>query len=153
MNPGLAVFALASMEATLERSLRLRRTYSVLLATFALVALLLAAGGVYGVLSYAVAQRSHEIGIRVALGARRHAVLGMVLRQGVGLVIAGLTFGFLASIAMGRLLGSLLFGITPRDPATYAAVGAVLVMSALLATLSPARRAVGVDPVRTLRES
>jgi predicted permease len=153
MNPGLAVFALASMEATLERSLRLRRTYSVLLATFALVALLLAAGGVYGVLSNAVAQRSHEIGIRVALGARRHAVLGMVLRQGVGLVIAGLTFGFLASIAMGRLLGSLLFGITPRDPATYAAVGAVLVLSALLATLSPARRAVGVDPMRTLRES
>jgi ABC-type antimicrobial peptide transport system permease subunit len=152
IDPGLAVFSLETMRDALDRSLRLRRTYSALLALFGLIALLLAAGGIYGVVSFVVAQRTHEIGIRLALGARRAALLGLVLRQSVGLVSVGLVLGFGASLLTGQVIRTLLAGVTPVDPRTFALVAAILLAGGVLAALLPARRAVRVDPVRTLRQ-
>ncbi len=118
---------------------------------FALIALLLAAGGLYGVLSHAVAQRTNEIGIRLALGARAGRVLGMVVRQGLVLVLAGLGLGLAAALAIGSVLTSLLFGVSARDGVTYAAVSVLLLGAGALACFFPARRAVSVDPLIALR--
>jgi ABC-type antimicrobial peptide transport system permease subunit len=122
-----------------------------LLGSFAALALVLAAIGVHGVLSYAVQQRKHELGIRMALGAQRSAVLGMVVWQGMTLSLVGIGLGVLGALAVTRLLGALLFGVTPRDIATYAVVTVAITMVAALASFLPARAATAIDPATSLR--
>jgi putative ABC transport system permease protein len=117
---------------------------------FSVAALVLTAIGIYGVLSFAVAQRSREIGIRVALGAQAHQIRGLVVAQSLRLVAAGLAIGIPASMALARLFSTLLFGIAPSDPATIAAVVLTTVAAGLLAAYLPAHLATRVDPVRVL---
>jgi putative ABC transport system permease protein len=127
------------------------RFYLLLLGSFAAVALALAAIGIYGVMSYSVARRSTEIGIRMALGARRADVLRLVMREAVGVVAIGGSIGLAGALLLTRLMGALLYGVGTADPVTFAAVCAVLAMVALLATYVPARRAIRVDPLKALR--
>jgi putative ABC transport system permease protein len=122
------------------------------LGTFAALAILLTAIGIYGVMSYAVTQRTREIGIRMALGADRHDVLGLVLRQGVTMVMLGLSVGVIAALLMTRVLRTLLFGVSPTDPAVFAGIIVLLSTTAALATYVPARRATRVDPLVALRD-
>ncbi|HSM77603.1 MAG TPA: FtsX-like permease family protein, partial [Bryobacteraceae bacterium] len=124
---------------------------TVALTVFAGVALLLAALGIYGVMSYTVAQRTHEIGIRAALGASRADTWKLVASQGMGLALIGLLIGSAASFATSRLLGSLLYGVHPTDPLTFTAMGMVLALTALAACSLPAWRAMRVDPLEALR--
>ena len=123
----------------------------LIVGLFAVVALVLAAVGLYGVTAYSVAQRTRELGIRLALGAQPGDVLRIVLGQGARLVIVGLAIGTLASLALTRMMTTLLFGIGTRDPMTFAAVGVLLAAVSLLACYIPARRAMRVDPVVALR--
>ena len=118
---------------------------------FSLVALVLAAAGIYGVISYAVTQRTQEIGIRMAMGASPGEVLRTVLRGGMGLVTAGAAAGLAVTLGTAALLEKLLFGVSPRDPAVYGAVLLLVAGVGALANTIPARRAAGVDPVRALR--
>ncbi len=140
-----------SLETMAAESLTLRRASMLVLLFFAATALALAALGLYGVMAHAVAQRTHEIGVRMALGAERARVLRMVVGEGVRLAGAGLAVGLLGSLILTRLLSSMLFGVSPTDPATLAAAALVLAATALLASLIPARRATRVDPMVALR--
>jgi ABC-type antimicrobial peptide transport system permease subunit len=128
------------------------RLYAILVGSFAAVALLLAGIGVYGIVAQTVASRTREIGVRLALGASREAVLGMVFRQGAKLTLAGLGFGLAAAAGTSGLITGLLHGVEPVDPWTYAAVALLLGLVAATACLAPARRAARLDPGRTLRE-
>ena len=128
-----------------------KRLSFLLLGSFAATALLLAAVGIYGVLAFSVAQRTQEIGIRMALGARRRDVLWMVFGQGLRLALAGVALGVTAAFGVTRLMSGLLFGVSPTDPATLVAVSALLLGVALLACVVPARRATRVDPMVSLR--
>ena len=128
-----------------------RRFTLVLLASFAGTAVLLAIGGLYGALSYIVSQRARDIGVRVALGASARAISGLVIRQGMTPAIVGLGVGLLASVAIGRVVESMLFGISSRDLVTYTTVITLMVSGALAACLFPARRAASVDPAVSLR--
>jgi putative ABC transport system permease protein len=118
---------------------------------FSLTALVLASIGIYGVISYSVAQRTREFGVRMALGAQTSDVLRLVLRRGVMLTLSGLLIGLLGAIVLTRFLASLLFGVTPTDPVTFTVVPLVLAGVALLASYFPARRATRVDPLQALR--
>jgi putative ABC transport system permease protein len=140
-----------TMEALLSDSVARRRLYVVLLGVFSGVALLLAATGIYGVVSYSVNQRTREIGIRVALGAHRRDVLRMVLGKGVQLALIGEAIGFLVALGLARLIASMLFGVAAADPTTFAAVALLLTSVALAACFFPARRAIRVDPMVALR--
>jgi putative ABC transport system permease protein len=122
-----------------------------MLSVFAVIAAILAAIGIYGVLAYAVVQRTREIGIRMALGAQRAQVLGLVLRKGATLTVAGIALGLAGAAAGTRLLQDLLFGVTPLDPTTFAAVSVLFGLVATLASYLPARRATTVDPMVALR--
>ncbi len=128
-----------------------RRFYGMLLAVFAAIAVCLAAVGVYGVISYSVSQRRHEIGVRMALGAGRREVLGLVLRQGVSMSAIGIAAGIAGALAVTRLLSNLLYGVRAADPITFAAVSLLLGLVVLAACYVPARRAVRVDPLVALR--
>jgi ABC-type antimicrobial peptide transport system permease subunit len=132
-------------------SIRIRRFVLVLLGGFAALALFLAAVGTYGVMAYSVADRTREIGIRVALGATRPMVLGHVLTETMKLTLAGLVFGGLAALALTRFIASMLFGVSPTDAVTYLLVSFVLGSVALLASYLPARRATRIDPLVALR--
>jgi putative ABC transport system permease protein len=135
------------MSASIARD----RFFTVLFGTFGALALLLAAIGVHGVLAYSVARRTQEIGVRMALGARPRAVIGLVVGQGARLVAMGLVAGLLCALALARLVASLLYRTDPYDAVTFAVVPAVLVITALLACAVPAWRASRVDPITALR--
>jgi putative ABC transport system permease protein len=151
VDPGLPLYDVLTMEQVIEDSLAGRRLNLWLLAIFAGIALVLSAAGLYGVISYLVAQRTREIGVRMALGAQTRDVLRLVLRQGAGLIAAGLLLGLIAAFAFTRVLESLLYGVSARDPLTFAALAALLAVVALLATWMPARRASQVDPIQAIR--
>lgn len=151
LEPQAAVVDPRTMETILARSIARQSFTMVLLLISATMAMLLSAIGIYGVVSYIVAQRRGEIGVRVALGARVRDVTGMVLRQSLGLALLGVVVGVLAAIATTRFLGALLYGVSPGDPVTLAAVPLVLLAVAALASFVPARRAARVDPVEALR--
>jgi putative ABC transport system permease protein len=150
MDADLPLFSVRTMAERVRRSLWARRAYSWLFGAFALVALFLAAAGIYGVISYAVVQRTSEIGIRMALGASPNDVLAGVLRTGMSMVAAGAVAGAAAALGASRLLERLLFGVSAYDPAVYATVLAGVAAVGLLANLIPARRAAGIDPITAL---
>jgi putative ABC transport system permease protein len=151
LDPDLAVYQVRTMEEALRRSLTTRSAYSWMLAVFALLALLLALGGTYGVTAYLATQRTREIGIRLALGARSADIRRSVLRGSLAVVAGGAVAGLVGSLAAARGLASLLFGVPPHDPRVLLGAGAVLAASALLASWLPAARAARVDPMSTLR--
>jgi putative ABC transport system permease protein len=151
IDPSLSVLNVETLTDRIQQSLGGERTQATLLGTGGVLALLLAAIGLYGVMSYSVAQRTREIGIRMALGAGRGSVMGLVLKQGVTLVSAGVVLGLGAAFAITRLLASLLFGVSAADPITFVGTSAVLLIVALLASYVPARRATKVDPIIALR--
>jgi putative ABC transport system permease protein len=150
-DPGVTLNQVESMQQTLSQAVALPRFDTVLLGAFAAVALLLAALGIYGIVAYSVAQRTHEIGVRMALGAGQAGVLAMVIRQGAGLALAGILLGLAGAFALTRLLSGLLFGVNATDPITFAAVALGLMAVALFASFIPARRATRVSPVVALR--
>ena len=146
-----AVFNVRTMEQALAKSVSARRFSMILLTVFAALALILAAVGIYGVISYSVAQRTREVGIRMALGAQTTDVLKLVVRDGLKLVVIGVLVGLGGAVMLTRLMATLLFGVTPTDGLTYGAVTVVLIGVALVACLIPARRATKVDPLVALR--
>lgn len=151
VDPDVAASGIRTMEQFVSASLAPRRFNLVLLAIFACAALLLAVSGMYGVLSYSVNQRTHEIGVRMALGARPGDVLKLVVVQGMALTTVGLVLGLVASLGLTHFLSSLLFGVRPADPLTFIGISSVLAGVALLASYVPARRAARVDPMVALR--
>jgi len=151
LDPQQPVANVRTMEDVVTASVGQRRLVMLLAGLFAGVALLLAAVGLYGVLAYLVAERTREIGVRVALGAPRGAVLGLVVRRGLALTALGVLAGLAGAAALTRLMQNLLFDVTPSDPVTYGTVVGVLVAVALAASLVPAWRATRVDPVTALR--
>jgi putative ABC transport system permease protein len=151
VDKSLPVYALKPMTENLHDSLARRRFNLILLSVFSGVALLLAGVGIYGVISYGVTQRTHEMGIRMALGAKPRDVLTLVVRQAMVLALGGVGIGLLASLALTRLMKGLLFSVSVTDPMTFAAIALLMTLIALLACLIPARRATKVDPLVALR--
>jgi putative ABC transport system permease protein len=151
LDPLLPVARVSTMDELLVQSVAGPRFRTTLLGIFAAVALLLAAVGIYGILSYTVGQRTREIGIRMALGAGRRNVLALVLGQGMALAGIGVGAGLVAALVLSRVLAGLLFGVSPTDPATFGVVSLVMIGAALLACYLPARRATRVDPMMALR--
>ena len=145
------IYATRTLEQIISGSLAERRFAMLVLIIFAATALLLAAVGIYGVMSYAVTRRTHELGIRVAMGASRREIVGLVVQQGMRLAAIGMAAGLVAAIGLTRLMAGLLYGVRPADPATLAAVALLLGGIALMACYIPARRATAVDPVVALR--
>jgi putative ABC transport system permease protein len=151
LDPSLPVASVRPMTDVVAAALAAPRLTGSLLGAFAIIALALAAVGIYGVLAYVVSQRTQEIGIRLAIGASRSQVLAMVLVQGLGLAAAGLVAGLAGAFALTRLMAGLLYEVQPNDPLTFVAVPAMLLLVALLASAVPARRAVRVSPTTALR--
>jgi putative ABC transport system permease protein len=152
LDHNIAVSQIRSLEQVVDRATWRERFFTVLLTVFSALALLLAAVGLYGVLSYAVSLRTHEIGIRMALGASARQVQAMVMRQGLMLTGLGLSCGILAALALTRLLTTQLYHVSPSDPRTFIAVTAILLCVAVVAAFIPARRATQVEPLTALRE-
>jgi putative ABC transport system permease protein len=151
VDPKLALYEVKTMDDAVNESLWRQRVQSRVLGVFAVLALLLAAVGLYGLVSYSVLQRTREIGLRVALGAQRSDVLALVYGQGGRLVVAGLAIGLALGALLARALGSLLYDIAPTDLASYALAAGVIAAIAFAALYVPARRAVAVDPLRAMR--
>ena len=151
VNRSIPLAGVRTMESLVSAWMLQRKFTMLLLAIFAGLALLLAAIGIYGVMSYAVSQRTHEIGIRMALGAQRSDVLKLIVGPGMRLAGAGVLFGVAASLALNRLITGLLFGVSAADPVTFVLVALGLCGTALLANYVPARRAAKVDPMVALR--
>jgi putative ABC transport system permease protein len=151
LDKDLPVFRVKTMEQFVSDSMAQRRFTMALVGIFASVAMALACVGLYGVLSYSITQRSHEIGIRMALGANAADVLRLVVGQGMLLALAGVALGSVAAFLLTRLMANLLFGVTAGDPLTFVTVAALLTLVALAACLAPALRATRVDPIEALR--
>jgi putative ABC transport system permease protein len=151
MDKDLPVTDVEELSALVDASTAQPKFRTTLLGLFAVIALILAVTGIFGVISYSVSCRTREIGIRVALGASRSAILQMVLRETLVLAFVGLAIGIPCSLAASRLVGNFLYGVTPSDPATLAAVALMLTAVAALAGYVPARRAMRVDPMVALR--
>jgi putative ABC transport system permease protein len=151
VNKDLPFASIATVDTLISRSLGERRFNLILLGSFALIALLLAGVGIYGLISFSISRRTHEIGVRMAMGARTGDILRMVLKEGLMLTVAGVGLGLAASIALTRLLESLLYDTSATDPLTFAVISLVLASVALAACFVPARRATKVDPMVALR--
>jgi predicted permease len=151
IDPTLAVFDVRTMDTQISKALFVPRATAMLFGLAGLMGLLISTVGIYGVISFSVARQTKEIGIRVALGARRAQVLGMVLRQGLVLTFAGSAIGLGVALALSRMAASLLYGVSPTDSLTFLAVPALLILIAIVACLVPARRAATLDPIRALR--
>jgi putative ABC transport system permease protein len=152
VDPGIPVFAVRTLNEVVAKSLADRRFALTILAVFAGVALLLASIGIYGVMAYTFSQRTHEIGVRVALGAQRSDILRMALGEGMVLVAVGLGVGLIGAVIVTRFLRSMLFSVTATDPLTFASIALLLAAVALFACFIPAQRATQVDPLVALRE-
>ena len=150
-DPELPVFDIRTMTKAMQQELLGLRYVEVMMVIFGVMALVLASIGIYGVLAYSVSERTHEIGLRMALGAGQPTVLGMVIRRGMLLALAGLAVGFTLAFGLARLLASLLWGVTASDPLTFGGISSVLALVALAACYIPARRAASVDPIVALR--
>jgi ABC-type antimicrobial peptide transport system permease subunit len=151
IDPDQPITGVRTLDEVLAASAAQRRFNMTLLASFAALAVVLALIGVYGVIGYSVAQRTREIGIRVALGATRSDVVALVVRAGMGWSLVGVAGGFAGALGLSRLISGLLFGVTPNDPATFVAIALAMLGVALAATYIPARRAASVDPIAALR--
>jgi len=151
LDPDLPLFRIRTMEQLVAQHTAGARTETLLVGLFAGLALLLAAVGIYGVMAYLVAQRTPEIGIRMALGARRSDVLRLVIGRGLKLTLIGIAIGNAAALGLTRFLASLLYDVKPTDQVTFIAVSLILTTAALLACFVPARRATKVDPMVALR--
>jgi predicted permease len=151
LNSSSAVYNMETVDEIISNSLSSRRFSMILMGVFAALALLMASIGIYGVISYLTSQRTHEIGIRMALGAGKSDVLVMVVRQGLKVVLVGVAIGIAGALVLTRFLASLLFGVRPTDPLTFTAVSLILIAVALLACYIPARRASKIDPMVALR--
>jgi len=151
-DPNQPIGSIGTMESAISATVAEPLFQARLIGAFSVVALVLAAIGIYGVVAYSVAERTHEIGIRVALGAGRADVIGMVLRRLLVLLVPGMAFGVIGALATTRVLSSLLFEIRPNDPATFITVAVLLAAVAIMAGMVPARRASRVDPLVALRE-
>jgi predicted permease len=152
LDPQMPISRFASLENFVSRALAKQRFNTLLLAIFAATALVLSSVGLYGVMSFLVSQRSREIGIRMALGGQIGAIRGMVLREGILIALTGLAVGVVVSLALGKMLSGLLFGVAATDTATYITISALLLAVGCAASYGPARRATRVDPVAALRE-
>ncbi len=150
-DPQAPVDEIATLQDLVSQSVATPRLYMTVLATFAAFALIIAAVGLFGVLSYTVAQRSREIGVRSALGAQVRDIVGLVVRQSIGIALVGLAAGMIAALWLTNTLRTFLYGVTPHDLASFAAVAAVLLLVSIVASIVPARRAARVDPVKVLR--
>jgi putative ABC transport system permease protein len=151
MNAEQVISGAQTMNEVISNSLAARRFSMILLGVFAGLALLLSSVGIYGVISYLVGQRTHEIGIRMALGAGRSHVLRLVLGHGLRMTSLGVVIGLAASVGLTRLMANMLYGVSPTDPLTFAGVALILALVALTACYIPARRAMRVDPIVALR--
>jgi putative ABC transport system permease protein len=151
MNPQLPLFAIGTLEGQLSETLSTPRFRAVLLVGFALIALLLAMIGIYGVTAHAVGQRTHEVGIRMALGAKRSDVLALIVVQHLRPALVGMAVGVAFAIVFSRFLAALVYGVKATDPLTFIAMGAALAVVTLAACWIPARRATRVDPLVALR--
>jgi ABC-type antimicrobial peptide transport system permease subunit len=151
VDPAQPIYAVQTMNLVIENTVRDKSLNSTLLSVFAGLSLLLAMIGVYGVMSYTVAQHTREIGIRMALGARPRSILKLILGRGFVLVSIGVVIGVLASFGLTRFIENMLFGVTPTDPLTFIMIVSILGVVALLACLIPAQRAMRVDPIVVLR--
>jgi len=151
LDPNLPLYDVKTLDEHLRFALFPSRVAALVLGVFGLVALLLAAMGIYGITSYAVAQRTHEIGIRIALGAQLRDVLRLVLTHGLKLAVIGVSLGLIGAYVATRAITSLLYGVSATDPLTFGVVSVALVIVAVLACYIPARRATKVDPLVALR--
>jgi putative ABC transport system permease protein len=151
VDKSLPMFAFKPMTEHVRETLSRRRFNLILLSIFSGVALVLAAIGIYGVISYGVTQRTHEMGIRMALGAKPRDVLTLVIRQAMMLALGGVGIGLLASLGLTRLIKGLLFSVSVTDPMTFVAIAVLMIFIALLACLIPARRATKIDPLIALK--
>ncbi len=152
LDSRVPILQIKTLSEQVDESLRRERLLAVLSGFFGLLALLLAAVGLYATISYSVTRRTHEIGIRIALGAERRDILKLVLLQASRLVLIGMGMGLIATVALTRVISSFLFGVTATDPATLIGISLLLTGVALLATYIPAHRAMKVDPMVALRE-
>jgi putative ABC transport system permease protein len=152
IDPELPLYSVRTMAARMHESLADRRTPMVLVIVFAIVALFLAAVGIYGVLAYQVSQRRKEIGIRVALGSDSRSIFGLIVKEGMSLMAGGLVAGLAGAFATRRTLAAQLYGVGPLDPVVLGSVGLMLALVAFTACSLPARRATRIDPVIALGE-
>jgi putative ABC transport system permease protein len=151
LDPLLPVANLSTLDTYVRRAMASTRFALILIASFGAIALLLAAVGLYGVLAFAVRQRTAEIGLRVAMGATQRRILGLVVSQGLALGLAGVGIGTLGALALTRVMRSLLVGVTPTDPLTFSSIALAFLLVAAFASWLPARRAARIDPITALR--